>query len=275
MRLKERECGGSEERAEGVRGTGGTGKGAGKLFVVGIGPGATDLLTLRALNALKRSECVLGHRTYIEQVRHILNCDEVFVSGMGREIERVRLAVSLARSGKTVSLVSGGDPSIYGMASLVAEYLWRHSLNLNYEVIPGVTALCSASPLLGSAVSGDHAVISLSDRLTPWSKIEQRLRHALRGDFNIVIYNPSSRMRAGNLRRALRIILEERGNVQIGVVKNASRENENFFIVSAEKLISSVESIDMHTLLFIPDSETFIFNGKMLSLRGYSRKYHL
>ena len=274
MRLKERECGGSEERAEGVRGAGGTGKGAGKLFVVGIGPGATDLLTLRALNALKRSECVLGHRTYIEQVRHILNC-EVFVSGMGREIERVRLAVSLARSGKTVSLVSGGDPSIYGMASLVAEYLWRHSLNLNYEVIPGVTALCSASPLLGSAVSGDHAVISLSDRLTPWSKIEQRLRHALRGDFNIVIYNPSSRMRAGNLRRALRIILEERGNVQIGVVKNASRENENFFIVSAEKLISSVESIDMHTLLFIPDSETFIFNGKMLSLRGYSRKYHL
>lgn len=243
----------------------------GKLYVVGIGPGDPELLTLKAKRVLEESEFVLGHKTYVERIRHMVK-GKIIESKMGEEVERVKKAVQLARS-HIVSLVSGGDPSIYGMASLVAEYVYSLGLDIDFEVIPGVTALCSASPLLGCAVSGDHAVVSLSDLLTPWEIIEKRLRNALEGDFVVVIYNPSSRKRTDKLVKAMEIVLEIRGNVPIGVVKNATRSGEEVFITYPEDIIRDPSKIDMHTILFVSNSETTILNGRMITPRGYSRKY--
>ncbi len=243
----------------------------GKLYVVGIGPGDPELLTLKAKRVLEESEFVLGHKTYVERIRHMVK-GKIIESKMGEEVERVKKAVQLARS-HIVSLVSGGDPSIYGMASLVAEYVYSLGLDIDFEVIPGVTALCSASPLLGCAVSGDHAVVSLSDLLTPWEIIEKRLRNALEGDFVVVIYNPSSRKRTDKLVKAMEIVLEIRGNVPIGVVKNATRSGEEVFITYPKDIIRDPSKIDMHTILFVSNSETTILNGRMITPRGYSRKY--
>lgn len=243
----------------------------GKLYVVGIGPGDPELLTLKAKRVLEESEFVLGHKTYVERIRHMVR-GKIIESKMGEEVERVKKAVQLARS-HIVSLVSGGDPSIYGMASLVAEYVYSLGLDIDFEVIPGVTALCSASPLLGCAVSGDHAVVSLSDLLTPWEIIEKRLRNALEGDFVVVIYNPSSRKRTDKLVKAMEIVLEIRGNVPIGVVKNATRSGEEVFITYPKDIIRDPSKIDMHTILFVSNSETTILNGRMITPRGYSRKY--
>ncbi len=243
----------------------------GKLYVVGTGPGDIELLTLKAKRVLEESEFVLGHKTYIDRIRHIVK-GKIIESGMGEEVERVKKAVQLAES-HIVSLVSGGDPSIYGMASLVAEYVYSLGLNVDFEVVPGVTALCSASPLLGCAVSGDHAVVSLSDLLTPWEVVRNRLRKALEGDFVVVIYNPSSRRRVNKLLKAMEIVLEVRGNVPIGVVKNASRSGEEVFITSPKDIMDNPERIDMHTILFVSNSETVVLNGKMVTPRGYSRKY--
>ena len=243
----------------------------GKLYVVGIGPGDPELLTLKAKRVLEESEFVLGHKTYVERIRHMVR-GKIIESKMGEEVERVKKAIQLARS-HIVSLVSGGDPSIYGMASLVAEYVYSLGLDIDFEVIPGVTALCSASPLLGCAVSGDHAVVSLSDLLTPWEIIEKRLRNALEGDFVVVIYNPSSRKRTDKLVKAMEIVLEIRGNVPIGVVKNATRSGEEVFITYPKDIIRDPSKIDMHTILFVSNSETTILNGRMITPRGYSRKY--
>jgi len=245
----------------------------GKLYVVGIGPGDEKLLTLKALKVLKNSDYVLGHKSYVNRIRHLVK-GEIIESGMGREVERVKLAVELAES-NVVSLVSGGDPSVYGMSSLVAEYIEENKIDIYCEVIPGVTALCAASPLLGSIVSGDHAVISLSDLLTPWETIERRLRCALKGDFVIAIYNPSSKRRRRNLIKALRIISEERGDVFLGIVRNAHRDDEKVLVVKTSELSERPEIVDMHTILFIPNSETVLLNGKMVTPRGYGRKYVL
>ncbi len=244
----------------------------GKLYIVGIGPGDIELLTIKAVNALKESEYVLGHKTYLERIKGLIEGKKIIESGMGREVERVKLAVKLAEK-SVVSLVSGGDPSIYGILPLVVEFMLKKDLNIDYEVIPGVTALCAASPLLGSPICGDHAVISLSDLLTPWEKIEKRLLHALKGDFVIAIYNPSSKRRRSNLIKAMEIVLNERGDVAVGIVKNAFRESCDVKIKRVSEIIKNPEIVDMNTILFITNSETLINKNKMVTPRGYSSKY--
>ncbi|AEA46841.1 precorrin-3B C(17)-methyltransferase [Archaeoglobus veneficus] len=245
----------------------------GKLYVVGIGPGDADFLTIKAVKALQSSDYVIGHRTYVDRIREIVK-GEIIESRMGEEVERVRRAVKLAES-NVVSLVSGGDPSIYGMASLVAEYVAENGVDIEYEVIPGVTALSAASPLLGSAVSGDHAVVSLSDLLTPWEAIERRLVAALLGDYVIAIYNPSSRKRRGNLVKAMELVKKFRGNVPVGIVKNATRDEEEVYITTPDEIMENPDAVDMHTILFVSNSESKLMGGRFITPRGYSRKYRL
>jgi len=243
----------------------------GKLYVVGIGPGREDMLTLRALDVLRMSEVVLGHKTYTDRVRHLTDA-EFIESGMGREVERVAKACELAKD-RAVSLVSGGDPSIYGMSPLVAEYVMTNGLDIEVETIPGITAMSAASALLGSPINGDSVMISLSDHLTPWARIEERLRHALKGDFVITVYNPSSRSREGNLLRALDIVLDERGDLPVGIVRNAMREGEGIELITASGLKEEPGLVDMHTLLVIGNTETRVEGGRMFTPRGYSHKY--
>jgi len=249
------------------------------LYVVGIGPGSTDLLTLRAKKVLENAEVVLGHKTYVKRIINVVNPNaEIIESRMGREVERVKLAVELSKHRK-VCLVSGGDPTIYGMTSLVLEYMMKNGIDANFEVIPGITAMCSASPQLGCPVSGDHCVLSLSDLLTPWEIIERRLISALLGDFVVVIYNPSSKRRVNNLKKAMELILRFRGDIPIGCVKNVEREGTKVWISSPSKILREIkngkEKIDMHTILFVASTETVCDSKRMLTPRGYTRKYIL
>ena len=243
----------------------------GKLYVVGIGPGCRELLTLKAKKVLETADYVIGHSRYLDFVRDIAG-GELIESGMGREVERVKMAIDLTQNGNKVCLVSGGDPSIYGLAPLVAEITYRSGIDVDWEIVPGVSALNAASPLFGSAVAGDHAVISLSDLLTPWEIIEKRLRKALEGDFVIAIYNPSSRKRKPNLERAVEIIREYRGNCYVGVARNVCREGEVIRVVRLDEIS---EMADMHSLIIVPSSETIVDGDVMITPRGYSKKYGL
>lgn len=244
----------------------------GKLYVVGIGPGSVELMTLKALKAIEESEYVVGYESYIKMISGLLKEKKVVSTPMRRELERVKIAVELARE-HVVSLISGGDPSIYGLLPLVVEYLAENEVDVDVEVVPGVTAASVASSLLGCAVSGDLAIISLSDLLTPWSVIESRLIHALAGDFVIAIYNPSSRSRETKFRRAVEIIRKFRGDAIVGVVRNATREGERVEVVR----LSELRDVDMNTILIVGNSETRVveFRGakRMLTPRGYARKY--
>lgn len=244
----------------------------GKIYVVGLGPGDSEMLTIKAYKALKESDYVIGYTTYLKRIEDIIEDKNVLESGMRKEVDRVKTAVELSLDHK-VSIVSGGDPSIYGILPLIQEYLIKYDLHIDVEVIPGVTAVCAASPLLGSPISGDHAVISLSDNLTPWEKIEQRLISAIRGDFVIALYNPSSRKRKPNLIRAMELVLKERGDFTVGVVKNASRDKQDVFQLKISELIENPKIVDMSTLLVIPNSSTIIEGSKMVTPRGYSKKY--
>uniref|UniRef100_A0A7C3MEQ5 Precorrin-3B C(17)-methyltransferase n=2 Tax=Archaeoglobus fulgidus TaxID=2234 RepID=A0A7C3MEQ5_ARCFL len=244
----------------------------GKLYVIGIGPGSTELMTLKARKAIEESEYVVGYKTYIERISDLLEGKKVITTPMRKEIERVEIALNLARH-YVVSLVSGGDPSVYGILPLVIEYAVKNNIDVNIEVIPGVTAMSAASALLGSPVSGDHAVLSLSDLLVPWSQIEKRLIYALKGDFVIAIYNPSSRKRKENLKKALKIIRKFRGDVWVGIVRNAFRDGEEVEIRRVSEI--KEDEVDMNTILIVGNSETAVAGRIMYTPRGYSRKYSI
>ena len=244
----------------------------GKLYVIGIGPGSTELMTLKARKAIEESEYVVGYKTYVERISDLLEGKKVITTPMRKEIERVEIALNLARH-YVVSLVSGGDPSVYGILPLVIEYAVKNNIDVNIEVIPGVTAMSAASALLGSPVSGDHAVLSLSDLLVPWSQIEKRLIYALKGDFVIAIYNPSSRKRKENLKKALKIIRKFRGDVWVGIVRNAFRDGEEVEIRRVSEI--KEDEVDMNTILIVGNSETAVAGRIMYTPRGYSRKYNI
>ncbi len=246
----------------------------GKLFVVGIGPGDAGLMTLKAKKAIEESEYVVGYTTYIQRISELLGGKKVITTPMRGEVERVRVALEMAKN-TTVALVSGGDPSVCGILPLVVEYAIKNGIDVEIEPIPGVSAVNAASALLGSAISGDHAVVSLSDLLVPWSTVERRLIYALRGDFVVAVYNPSSRKRKLNLLRALKIIRAIRGECFVGVVKNAYREGEKVEIMQLSELERNAEEVGMNTILIVGNSETAVDRGKMYTPRGYARKYEI
>lgn len=245
----------------------------GKLYVVGIGPGGLDHMTVKARYAIGESEYVFGNGTYLDQIAHLLDGKKVKRSGMGREVERARQAVELGKE-NIVSIVSGGDANVYGMAGIVLEMVESLGAPVDVEVVPGVTALTAAAGLLGAPIVGDFAVVSLSDLLTPWEMIEQRLRAASSAGFVIVLYNPRSRNRPSNLRRAIEILRENLDpDTAVGVVCNATREGETKWVTTLERVLEGEEEIDMRTTLIIGNSESRIFLDYIITPRGYHRKY--
>ncbi len=246
----------------------------GKLFVVGIGPGDAELMTLKARRAIEESECVIGYETYIRRISELVEGKKVISTPMRREVDRVKTALEMAKN-MVVALVSGGDPSIYGILPLVVEYAIKNGIEVEIEPVPGVSAVNAASSLLGSAISGDHAVVSLSDLLVPWNTVERRLIYALKGDFVVAIYNPSSRRRKPNLMKALKTIRAVRGECFVGVVKNAFREGETVKVMRLSELERRAGEVDMNTILIVGNSETVVDGGRMYTPRGYSRKYEI
>ena len=249
----------------------------GRLVIVGIGPGALDQMTGRARQAIAEADLVIGNDTYLAQVRPLLEGKEVVVSRMGEEVDRARRAVALARD-RSVAMVSGGDAGIYGMASIVLEVLEHEAEPVPCEVVPGVTAANAAASLLGAPLSGDFAVISLSDLLTPLEVIESRLDHAFAMGVPVALYNPKSRGRPHNL--ALAIATARRHlapTVPVGVVRNASRDGETVLVTTLGAFESVEDEVDMHAIVIVGTDESRIIamegqNG-IITPRGYHRKY--
>ena len=199
----------------------------GKLIVVGIGPGDWEYMTVRADRALRSCDVIVGYHVYVDMVRDRYPDKEFLTTGMTRETDRCRMALEAAREGKTVAMVCSGDSGIYGMAGLIYE-LRGEAAEPEVEVIPGLTAACSGGALLGAPLTHDFAVISLSDRLTPWETIERRLSAAASADLSIVLYNPASHGRPDHLRRACDILLEILPPQRLcGVARNIRRSGES------------------------------------------------
>lgn len=237
-----------------------------KLYVIGIGPGAADQMTLRALRALESCDVIAGYGVYVDLVKPILKDKEYLVTPMRREAERCRMAIDCALRGKTVAMISSGDAGVYGMAGLIYELAGDQDLEI--EVIPGVTAALSGGAVLGAPLTHDFAVISLSDALTPWEKIEKRLDCAAQADMCIAIYNPSSHRRPDYLHRACEILLRCISPKTVcGTVQNIGRAGEACHLMTLAELKET--PVDMFTTVFIGNSQTKVINGKMITPRGY------
>lgn len=240
-----------------------------KLYVVGIGPGEPEQMTLKAWNTLKNSDVIAGYGVYAELVRPLLPEKEYIVTPMRREAERCRLALEAALSGKTVSVISSGDAGVYGMAALMLETAAGAAVDV--EIVPGVTAALSGGAVLGAPLTHDFAVISLSDLLTPWETIEKRLDMASRADLSIVLYNPSSVRRADYLRRACDILLQNISpDTVCGVVRNIGREGESTELMSLRELREY--RVDMFSTVFVGNRGTKIVDGHMVTPRGYKNE---
>ncbi|MDI6709878.1 MAG: precorrin-3B C(17)-methyltransferase [Thermoanaerobacterales bacterium] len=237
-------------------------------MVAGIGPGDAGHLTPAARAALSAAEVVAGYPLYLDLVREHLAGKELIKSGMRREVERVREAIAAALEGRRVCLVSSGDAGVYGLAGLVLEELARRDLVLPFRVVPGVTAGLAAAALLGAPLAHDHAVISLSDLLTPVGLIKRRVRAAAEADFVLALYNVRSRTRVEPFAAALDILRETRPpETPVGIVRNAFREGQGRRVVTLAEL--DLDDADMLTLLIVGNTRTFTWRGFMITPRGY------
>ena len=242
-----------------------------KLTVVGLGPGAGLDLTLRARAAIEAADLVVGYTAYIALIRDAFPEKEMVSTGMKREVDRCRMAVEAAVSGRTTAVVCSGDSGIYGMAGLIYEVAQEYP-PIDIEVIPGITAACGGAAVLGAPLTHDFAVISLSDLLTPWEKIERRLRAAAGADFVVCLYNPRSRSRADMLRRACDILLSAKSpDTPCGYVKNIGREGQSSVVLPLSQL-RDCEDVDMFTTVFVGNEQTKILNGKLVTPRGYLQR---
>ena len=238
-----------------------------KLYVVGLGPGGADGMTVRAKNALKNSDVIVGYTVYIDLVRADYPDKEFLSTPMRKEVDRVRLALETAARGKTVALVCSGDAGVYGMSGLCEELLPQYP-GVELETIPGVSAVLSGAAVLGAPLMHDFAVISLSDLLTPWEKIEKRLLSAAEADFVICLYNPSSHKRHDYLMRACDLVLRFASPETVcGIAKNIGRDGEETRVLTLKELRDT--EVDMFSTVFIGNSQTKIINGKMVTPRGY------
>ena len=241
------------------------------LFVVGIGPGGPEFLTGEAREALSRAQVLCGYTVYVDLVAPLFPGKETYTSPMTKELERCRWALETAQSGRDVAFVCSGDAGVYGMAGLLLQLAPQFPA-VEIRVVAGVTAALSGGAVLGAPLGHDFCVVSLSDLLTPWEVIENRLRCAARGDFCLCLYNPSSRKRAGYLQKACDILLEEGRSPQTvcGWVKNIGREGQESRVLSLSDLRG--EQLDMFTTVFIGSSATQEVNGRMVTPRGDEQK---
>lgn len=241
------------------------------LFVVGIGPGGPEFLTGEAREALSRAQVLCGYTVYVDLVAPLFPGKETYTSPMTKELERCRWALETAQSGRDVAFVCSGDAGVYGMAGLLLQLAPQFPA-VEIRVVAGVTAALSGGAVLGAPLGHDFCVISLSDLLTPWEVIENRLRCAARGDFCLCLYNPSSRKRAGYLQKACDILLEEGRSPETvcGWVKNIGREGQESRVLSLSDLRG--EQLDMFTTVFVGSSATQEVNGRMVTPRGYEQK---
>ncbi|MFI1099623.1 precorrin-3B C(17)-methyltransferase [Streptomyces melanogenes] len=238
----------------------------GRLAVVGLGPGARDLLTPRAKDELRRASVLVGLDQYVDQIRDLLRPGTtVLESGLGAEEERARTAVAQAREGHAVALIGSGDAGVYAMASPA---LAEAADDIEVVGVPGVTAALAAAAILGAPLGHDHVSISLSDLHTPWEVIERRVQAAAEADIVVTFYNPRSRGRDWQLPKALGILAEHRApHTPVGVVRNASRPDESSRLTTLGVLDPA--TVDMMTVVTVGNTATREIAGRMVTPRGY------
>ena len=227
-------------------------------------------MTARARRAVEEAQVIVGYHAYLDLIHDLIGNREVVATGMTAEVERCRRAVELALAGRRLAIVSGGDPGVYGMAGLVLEVLHQASpgSRLPVKIIPGVTAATAAAAALGAPLMHDFAVISLSDRLTPWDLIARRLELAAQGDFVAVLYNPRSHGRWRQLHLAQQIFLRHRSpETPVGVVRNVGREGEEVWV--SDLLGFADFPVDMRATVVIGNSQTRVLDGRLVTPRGY------
>lgn len=237
------------------------------LYVVGIGPGNYEKMTLEAEAVLKSCDVIVGYTVYVDLIKAHFPDKEYIVTGMKKEKDRCQMALASAANGKKTAVVCSGDAGVYGMAGILME-LGTDYPDVEVHAVPGVTAALSGSAVLGAPVGHDFAVISLSDLLTPWEKIEKRLRCAAASDFVICLYNPSSKKRSDYLKKACEIILTYQSpDTVCGFVKNIGRDGECGKILSLQELKET--QVDMFTTVFIGNTQTKQIGSQMVTPRGY------
>ncbi|MDR2795987.1 MAG: precorrin-3B C(17)-methyltransferase [Spirochaetaceae bacterium] len=238
-----------------------------KLYVVGIGPGDNKYLSGEARAALADSAVIAGYPLYLDLVKDLSAGKECFSTPMRKERERCIFALEKAAAGENTALVCSGDAGVYGMAAVCLELSGLYPA-VEIVIVPGITAALSGAATLGSPLTNDFAVISLSDLLTPWNVIEKRLFAAAAGGFVICLYNPSSARRSGHLHKACSIILQERSPETVcGIARAVGRCGEECRILKLAELRDT--EVDMFTTVFVGNDDTALINGKMVTRRGY------
>lgn len=238
-----------------------------KLYVVGIGPGAYEKMTIEAVEALNKSDVIIGYTVYVDLVREHFPGKEFMTTPMKKEVDRCILAFEEAGKGRTVSMICSGDAGVYGMSGLMYEVGVSYP-QVELVIIPGVTAATGGAAVLGAPLIHDFCLISLSDLLTPWEKIEARLLAASQADFVICLYNPSSKKRHDYLEKACQLMMRYKDSDTVcGIVGNIGRDGQKMKVMTLKELKEL--KVDMFTTVFVGNSQTRNINGKMVTPRGY------
>lgn len=238
----------------------------GKIYVVGIGPGNMEDISIRAYNTLKNVDIIVGYITYVDLVKDEFSEKEFYVSGMKKEIDRCEKVLELAKEGKKVALISSGDAGIYGMAGIMIEVALGSGIEV--EIIPGITSSVAGASLVGAPLMHDQAIISLSDLLTDWEVITKRIDRASDGDFVISLYNPKSKGRTEQIVEARKIMLKYKAaTTPVALLRHVGREDENYTLTTLEDMLN--HEIDMFTVVIVGNSKTYVKDGKMITPRGY------
>lgn len=239
------------------------------IYVVGTGPGNEQYMTQEALEAIEECDIIVGYKTYIKLIKHLLVDKKIVENGMRQEKERCLEALELSSQGKKVALISGGDSGIYGMAGLILELNSKREVAEEVKIVQGVSSSISAASVLGAPLMHDFCQISLSDLMTPWSVIEKRINLASDADFVICIYNPRSKGRSEHLKRAFEIMSQYKSlDTPVGIVKNAGRDNQEIYISNIRDM--DYEICDMSTMVIVGNKKSYIDNGKIITPRGYN-----
>ena len=246
--------------------------GNGKIYVVGIGPGSEEDITPAVKKAVSIADAIVGYKYYFSFIQFLVKVDaECVDTGMRKERDRAATAFDYAEQGKTVCVISSGDAGIYGMAPLIWEMKWERKSEVEIEVLPGISAFQKAASLLGAPIGHDFCVISLSDLLTPWEKIERRIQAVAIADFVTAVYNPKSDGRYWQLHRLKEIFLKERSAVTpVGYVRQAGREEQEVVVTTLADF--DPEQIDMFTVVLIGNSQSYNYQDKIITPRGYYRE---
>jgi len=253
----------------------------GKLTTVGLGPGQPEGMTARAKAALADAEHIVGYRTYVDLLPDEITDDaeDIYSTPMCGEVSRTEEAIDRTLAGNDVAIIGSGDPNVYALSGLALEILESKGGSaeaVDFEVVPGVPAAQSCGARLGAPLVNDTVSVSLSDHLTPMEEIESRLEAVAPEGFTIAIYNPWSRKRRENFQRCCEILLEHRDpDTPIGIVHGASRDDEETMLTDLETLpeLGEEEIIDMTTTIIVGNEDTYVFEDRMVTPRGYETKY--